>query len=61
MIKSVAVFDYYKIDEYEFALGINIKLQAVDKTLTDAEIKPDDVKVYIGETEINENNNINNL
>lgn len=39
LIKSIAVFDYYKIDEYEFALGINIKLQAMDKTLTDAEIK----------------------
>lgn len=39
LIKSVIVFDYYKIDESSIALGISIKIQSDEKTLTDLEIK----------------------
>ena len=39
LIKSVTVFDYYKIDETSIALGISIKIQSDVATLTDLEIK----------------------
>lgn len=39
LIKSVVVFDYYKIDENSIALGISITIQSDNSTLTDPDIK----------------------
>lgn len=39
LIKSVIVFDYYKIDESSIALGVSITIQSDNSTLTDADIK----------------------